>query len=166
MTDTAQMADIRNTLNHSLEKARSGVVMKVTGLDDDQLRRALLPSAWSLLGLVKHLAYVERWWFRHIMAGEDVEFPVTDDDSDAEWRIEPDDTTEAILALYADECARARVVVDAFDLDEPVRHGEGMGPGTRADLALVMIHMIEETSRHAGHADAVRELIDGVTAHH
>jgi uncharacterized damage-inducible protein DinB len=156
-------AGIRLTLNRSLESARAAIVTKTTGLDDAELRKPILPSGWSLLGLVKHLAYVERWWFRSVAAGEDVAFPWTDDDPDADWRVEPDDTTEAILALYADECARARVVVDSFGLTEQVRRPEEIHSVAHGDLAWVVVHMIEETARHAGHADVVRELTDGVT---
>jgi uncharacterized damage-inducible protein DinB len=156
-------AEILVTLNRSLEKARAAIVTKTNGLEDAELRKPILPSGWSLLGLVKHLAYVERWWFRSVMAGEDVAFPWTDEDEDADWRVEPDETTEAILALYADECARARVVVDAFDLTESVRRPEEVRSGVTADLAWVVVHMIEETARHAGHADVVRELLDGLT---
>lgn len=164
MTDTEELSDIRSTLTRSLEDARSAVVTKVTGLNDDQLRApVLLTSGLSMLGLLKHVAYVERWWFRWVMAGEDVDFPWTDEDPDAEWRLEPTDTTVAVLALHADECARARVIVDSFDLDEPVRRPEETRGGITRDLAWVVVHMIEETARHAGRADVVRELTDGVT---
>jgi uncharacterized damage-inducible protein DinB len=159
--DVADDDGVRRALTRSLDRMRAAVVTKVTGLDDEQLRRPVLPSGWSLLGLLKHLAYVERWWFRAVMAGEDVDLPYRDDDPDAEWRVEPGDTTEAIFALYADECARARLIADSFDLTEPVRHRPDTAPADlHADLAWIIVHMLEETARHAGHADVVRELID------
>src|SRR5919106_4933405 len=76
-----------------LDFHRSTLLMKVHGLSDEDLRRAMVPSGTSLLSLVKHLAYVERWWFRQVFAGEAVDFPWTDDDPDADWRNEPTDTT-------------------------------------------------------------------------
>jgi uncharacterized damage-inducible protein DinB len=146
-------------LSGFLNFLREAIVIKATGLDDDDLRHPMTPSGVSLLGIVKHLAYVERWWFAHIFSGLDVAVPFTKDDPDADWRIEPDDRTEIILDLYQTEIDRARAVVAASRADDlSAKAGHHGGPYS---LRWIMTHMIEETGRHAGHADILREQIDG-----
>jgi uncharacterized damage-inducible protein DinB len=113
-----------------------------------------------LLGLLKHSAYVERWWFRSVFAGEDVAFPWTDDDPDADFRAEPDETPERIAALYLDETERSRRIVATADLDDGAARPR---PGETVTLRGIMVHMIQETSRHLGHADIIRETLDGAT---
>jgi hypothetical protein len=144
-----------------LDYLREAIVIKATGIDEDDVRHPMTPSGVSLLGIVKHLAYVERWWFAWTFSGLDVEFPFTDDDPDADWRIEPDDRREVILDLYRTEIARARAVVAASGPDDPsARSGRN---GQPYSLRWIMTHMIEETGRHAGHADILREQLDGAT---
>jgi uncharacterized damage-inducible protein DinB len=151
----------RETLGAYLDYQRDTLVWKMEGLSDDDLRRSVVPSGWPLLGLVKHLAYVERWWFQDRFAGEDATYPWTDEDPDADWRIEPEDTTAGILELYRAECDRNRAIVAAAgSLDQVAAHGGRRGP---MNLRWIMAHMIEETARHCGHADIARELIDGAT---
>jgi uncharacterized damage-inducible protein DinB len=148
------------TLRGFLDFHRATLLWKLEGLDDEQLRRAMVPSGTSLLGLVKHLAYVERSWFQRVWAGQEVSFPWTQDDPDADWRIEPDETTEDILALYDGECDRSRQIVAAASaLDEAVVHPRWKEAVSRR---WILTHMIEETARHVGHADILREQIDGV----
>jgi hypothetical protein len=90
-----------------------------------------------------------------------VAYPWTDEDPDADWRVEPEDTTDGILTLYRDECARSRATVAAApSLEELAAHGGRRG---RMSLRWIVVHMIEETARHCGHADIARELIDGAT---
>ena len=121
---------------------------------------ALVPSGTSLLGLVKHLTEVEHGWFvnEYAQLGEAPLFE-TENDPDAGFRIEPDETAAELVAGYQAICARSRAIVAAAaSMDETVpnaRHG-------RIDLRRIMLHMIEETARHNGHADIIRELIDGV----
>lgn len=149
----------REQLTVFLDHQRGVMLRKVAGLDDALLRTPATPSNVTLLGMLKHLAYVERYWFRSVFAGEDVAFPWTDDDPDADWRPEPEDTVEQVAALYRDEIARARLIVAAASLDDtcvPER-------GRTNDLRGIMIHMIEETARHLGHADVIREALDGAT---
>jgi uncharacterized damage-inducible protein DinB len=144
-----------------LDFLRETIVIKVTGVDDDDLRHPMTPSGVSLLGIVKHLAYVERWWFARTFSGLDVAFPFTDDDPDADWRIEPDDRTGVILDLYRTEIERAKAVVAASRPDDvSAKEGRHGGPYS---LRWIMTHMIEETGRHAGHADILREQLDGAT---
>ena len=148
----------RETLAGFLDFLRATLLWKVDGLSDADLRRPLVPSGVTLLGMVKHLAHVERWWFRRVFAGEDVTFPWNEADPDAEWRVEPGETTEAILTLYRDECARSRAIVTAASWDD-------LACQERTDhtLGWILTHMVEETARHCGHADVVREQIDGKT---
>jgi uncharacterized damage-inducible protein DinB len=145
-----------------LDYHRATLLWKLESLDDEQLRRAMVPSGTSLLGLVKHLAYVERSWFQGVWAGQAVSLPWTREDPDADWRIEPDETTGDVLALYQGECDRSREIVAATaSLDEVVEHPRR--PGWRMNRRWILVHMIEETARHVGHADILREQIDGAT---
>ena len=160
-SDPPPQGDELDTLAGFLDFLREAVLLKAGGLDDDDVRRPMTKSGVSLLGIVKHLAYVERWWFARTFSGLDVAFPFTEDDPDADWRIEPDDQTEVILDLYRTEIDRGRAVVAASRADDmsarPGRHGAPYS------LRWILAHMIEETGRHAGHADIIREQIDGST---
>jgi uncharacterized damage-inducible protein DinB len=147
------------TLSGFLDFLRATVLWKLEGLDDEQLRRPMVPSGTSLLGMVKHLAYVERSWFQGVWAGQEVSLPWTKEDPDADWRIEPAETTADVLALYQAECDRSReIVAAASDLGEAVTHPRWQEKLSRR---WILAHMIEETARHAGHADILREQLDG-----
>lgn len=146
-------------LSAFLDFQRDTLLWKVSGLTDAQVRRVRTPSGLSLLGLVKHLAYVERWWFQIVFAGRDLPDPRRPDDSDFTFRIEPGESAAEIIAFYRAECAAAReIVAAATDLDARARH-----PDRPHTLRRILIHMIEETARHNGHADIFRELTDGAT---
>jgi uncharacterized damage-inducible protein DinB len=143
-----------------LDYERAVFLLKLTGLDDQSLRRPMVQSGMSILAIAKHLAYVERWWLEHVFAGATPSFPWTDTDPDADWRLEPNETTADILDLYHSQMARSRNIVTAADLD-----ATASPPYQRYALRWILLHLIQETGRHAGHADIVRELIDGtVTA--
>jgi hypothetical protein len=109
--------------------------------------------------MVKHLAYVERSWFQMYFAGGPVDFPWAKDepDQDIDFRIAPTDTIESISALYQQEIARSREIVAGASLEDLSKNQER---GLRS-LRWILVHMIEETARHAGHADILRELTDG-----
>lgn len=149
----------RELLDAFLDFHRATLLMKIDGLDDEQVRRQMTPSGVTLLGMVKHLAYVERDWFARVFAGQDVDFPWADDDPDADWRIEPSDTTQGIIDLYRREIDRSRALAAGASLEETARRND---QGT-ISLRWLLIHMIEETARHNGHADLMREAIDGAT---
>jgi uncharacterized damage-inducible protein DinB len=152
----------REILAGFLDFHRATLLWKLEGLDDQQLRRAMVASGTSLLGLVKHLAYVERSWFQGVWAGQEVTFPWTSEDPDADWRIEPDETTGQVLALYDGECDRSReIVARSSTLDEVIEHPRRKG--WTMSRRWILVHMIEETARHVGHADILREQLDGVT---
>jgi uncharacterized damage-inducible protein DinB len=147
-------------LTQFLDYQRTVLLRKVGELDDDGLQRVMTPSGLTLLGIVKHLAYVERWWFRIAFAGDEgVDPPWTDDDPDADWRVEPGETAEAIRALYDDEVARARAIAAGASFDDIAADPRAKG----RSLRWIMLHVLEEYARHLGHADIMREAIDGRT---
>ncbi|MCU1395969.1 MAG: hypothetical protein JWM34_4397 [Ilumatobacteraceae bacterium] len=152
----------KESLLVSLDRHRDVVLWKITGLDDEQLRRPMTPSGTTLLGLVKHLACVDYGWFCETFGREMEDVPFDPDDPDADLRIEPDETTEAIVAFYGRARAAANAVVAELDI-------EALGTSWSGDavtLRWVLIHMIEETARHVGHMDIIREQIDGGTGDH
>ncbi|HWK80828.1 MAG TPA: DinB family protein [Thermomicrobiales bacterium] len=161
-TDPPLDGDEKASLLGFLNYQRDTLLCKLAGLDDEQVRRPHVPSGLTLLGLVKHLTDVERSWFRETVGGEDLSSLWDDDDPQRYWRIEPDDTTEGIIAGYREEIARANAIVAAADLNARVR-GKVTPSHQALTIRWVVLHMIEETARHLGHADLIRESIDGAT---
>lgn len=159
--DPPLAASEEELLNAFLDYHRATLLLKVAGVSDADLRRQLTPTGLTLLGLVKHLAYVERWWFQAVFAGREVYFLDSPDDPDADWRIEPAESTAEILELYRQEVRESRRIVAAASLDDIAKKSGGRNSGH--SLRWIMLHMIEETARHNGHADILREMIDGVT---
>jgi uncharacterized damage-inducible protein DinB len=146
-----------------LASQRRHVLGVLEGLTDEQLRRPVLPSGWHCLGMVKHLALSdEHYWFRCVMGGESLDyFP---EGENADWQVGPEESAESVFALYREEIERADAVLAAMDLADPPRQPDptwkewGM---EFPDLHTVLLHVVVETAVHAGHLDAVRELIDG-----
>ena len=154
--------DEKTALLTSLRGQREHVLGAVDGLSDADLRRPVLPTGWSCLGLVHHLAVdVERFWFRAVMAGERVELF----EDDGGWTVPEEVPAEEVLALYRDEAERSDAVVAAHALDDgPAWWPEELFPGLPVrDLRRLVLAVVTETATHAGHLDAVRELIDGRT---
>jgi uncharacterized damage-inducible protein DinB len=159
-TDPPYVAAERAALDAWLDYHRATLLWKCDGLSPEQLAtRSAEPSTMSLLGLVRHMTEVERGWFRQFVAGEDVPDVYTSDDTpDADFDdVDPARAAEDLAAFRA-EVEACRQVAAAYDL-EHVTHS------TRRDLDIdlrwVYIHMIEEYARHNGHADLLRERIDG-----
>ena len=146
----------------ALDRHRDVVLWKLADLDEEQLRRVVVPSGTSLLGLVKHLAAVEYGWFCKTFGRQAEPFPFDDDDPEADLRVEPSDKTADLLAFYQRARAAADQVISELDMDTLGRAWWG----DQVSMRWVLIHMIEETARHAGHMDIVRELIDGRTGYH
>ena len=142
-----------------LDFHRATLKWKIEGLSEDDAKRSMTPSGTNLLGIVKHVAYVDRWWFQDVFAGRDCEYPWTDEDPDADFRIEPGETIESVFGLYDAECEKSRAIVAAASLDDVAARVKERG----YTLRWIVLHMIEEIARHNGHADIVRELIDGAT---
>ena len=143
----------RETLLSLVQFQRDSMVRKVEGVSDEDARRSPVTSGTTLLWLVKHLCYAESIWVERRFAGLDV--PVSGDTVE----VDPD-TLEAAVAAYRDTWARVGAIVAEADLDDPCQDAGPPGP---ANLRWVLGHLLEETARHAGHADILRELIDGRT---
>ncbi|MBB5085016.1 DinB family protein [Nonomuraea endophytica] len=155
--------DERSTLEGFLDYHRQTLAWKCEGLTDEQLRtRALPPSTMSLLGLIRHMAEVERSWFRRRLGGQtDLPFIyVTDEDPDADFDRVDEDGRAGAFKTWESEIAAAREATAGVPLDGVVHR-------TREPLTVsvrwVYFHMIEEYARHNGHADLLRERIDGAT---
>jgi len=149
----------KESLKVALDRHRDAVLWKLEGLGDDDLRRQMTPSGTSLLGLVKHLAAVEYGWFCDTFGREAEPLPFDEDDPDADLRVRPDETTEEVLAFYGRARAAGDRTIDELEVEDT---GTAWF-GEAVTLRWVLIHMVEETARHAGHADIIRELIDGQT---
>jgi hypothetical protein len=160
--EASAVADERTTLEVFLDYYREAVKGKARGLSDEDARRHLVPSATTLLGLIKHLCRVEVSWFQHRLAqipSEELPALRWIDQPDGDFRIAPEETVETLLAQYEEQCAVSRETAARFELDDAVPHpvlGE-------VSLRWIYVHMIEETARHAGHADILREQLDGST---
>jgi uncharacterized damage-inducible protein DinB len=153
-----------DNLTTFLEQQRRTFRAKVTGLDRDQLRRGLAPSDLTLGGMVKHLAYVEDWWLGRVLRDHHVEPWSGVDwsaDADWDWHSAAEDTPEELWALWEGAVARSREAVAEDPRPErpAVRPGrDGREPVT---LRWILTHLVEEYARHLGHADLIRQSIDG-----
>jgi uncharacterized damage-inducible protein DinB len=176
VTDLAPLPTVRSperqTLEEFLDFFRSVFVRKVEGIDDAQARRRVGASELDLLGLARHMAGVERFWFSQALDGSDAPElwvnPTDPDDPDADFHHQPGDTiAEAVAALHAEIAESRRRVAAHASLDEvtaidvgPPDNPDRFGPRS---LRWLLVHMIEEYARHCGHADILRETIDGAT---
>ena len=162
-TSPPRVGDERTILEAWLDYHRDTLLWACHGLDDEQLRRrAVPPSSLSLLGLVRHMTEVERSWFRRVLTGEQTA-PLHDDDQDPDGEFNRVDSADiaADLASFRAEVDRCRQVGTSHpDLDAlAVTHREG----APVSLRWIYVHMIEEYARHNGHADLLRQVIDGRT---
>ena len=147
-----------------LDFHRQTLLMKCAGLSAEQLKlRPVAPSRLSLLGLVRHMTDVERLWFRRTAAGEDVSFVyLTEDRRDAAFEDLESADAAADIEAFQRECDAARAALGDKPLDEVVP-GFGNQPERTRNIRWICLHMIEEYARHNGHADLLRETIDGAT---
>jgi uncharacterized damage-inducible protein DinB len=157
-TDPPYETDERTMLVSWLEYHRATLATKCEGLTDDQLRmRSVPPSMLSLLGLVRHMAEVENNWFRFWLGGQG---PIARWEGDEDFAVDDADVSEA-FDYWRSECEHAREVLATFSSLDEVGAGQAVGAGISVRWTLV--HMIEEYARHNGHADLLREAIDGTT---
>ncbi len=163
-TSKAMTAEAELLLAH-LRSQRRHVLGILEGLDEEALRRPVLPSGWSCLGLVRHLALDdERFWFRGVVAGEQEIKDEVAASTESAWVLRSDDTADTVFALYREEAARTDAIVAETPLDAaPAWWPDFFGEFRMDSLREVLMHVITETATHAGHLDAVRELIDGRT---
>jgi uncharacterized damage-inducible protein DinB len=155
--------DEKQILRASLDSHRDAILWKLDGLHDDLLRKPITPSGTNLLGLVKHLASVEYGWFCSTFGRETEPLPDVFADPEADMRAAPGESTADITAFYGRARAAADEVIAATALDDV---GHVSWAGDTVSMRWVLIHMIEETARHAGHLDILRELIDEETGYH
>ncbi|MGC5029508.1 DinB family protein [Micromonospora sp. DT229] len=157
-------ADERTMLEGWLNYHRDTLLLKCAGLTGEQLTTASMsPSTLTLLGLVRHMTVVERWWFRQCFAAEDLpELYDFDADPDAEFNTVDTADPEADFAAFRAEITAADAAVAGRDLDEVCTVKRRTGT-EEISLRWVYLHMIEEYARHNGHADLIREGLDGVT---
>jgi uncharacterized damage-inducible protein DinB len=146
----------------NLDAQREGLIRKIEGLDDEMARQAPTASSLSLLGLVKHAVTWERRWFEVITAGRELPdgWPeVLPEPLDADLMVDESDTVDHWVASYQEQIEQSRAVVASMDLDSPCARKDII----ECNVRYVMFHMIQETARHAGHADIIRETLDGST---
>jgi uncharacterized damage-inducible protein DinB len=156
------VAGERAMLEAWLEYHRQTLLQKCGELTEEQLKTATVPpSSLTLLGLVRHMSEVERWWFRRNVAGEPIsDLHCTDESPDGDFDDLDSADPAADFATYAAECEAASAAVAGRDLDDTFHHPRR---GVEMSIRWVYIHMIEEYARHNGHADLIRERIDGAT---
>ncbi len=160
--DVPSAWDERTTLLTMLDYARDTVHAKCAGLSDADARRAPLPGSplMTVSGLVSHLRWVESGWIEEHMLGRAIDAPWTDEDPDREFRVAVEIPLAELLADYRATCARHNELVAGLDLDAPSR-GQLDWRDEPVTLRWILLHLIEETARHTGHLDILRELADG-----
>jgi hypothetical protein len=152
LTDSGELDTALAFLNFN----RESVLKKTDGLDEEQLRRVVVPTGTNLLGLVKHLAAAERYWFDLYLTGT-----TPPEGSKLGMRVPRATTAEAVISDYRAAIAESNTaVIAAGDPEAPLARRVR---GQRLTLRWLLAHMTSETARHAGHADILREQIDGVT---
>jgi uncharacterized damage-inducible protein DinB len=152
--------DRREVLLEYLDFYRAVVRAKVSGLTDEELHTSFVPSGWTPIELVNHLLHVERRWLRWGFEGEALEDP-WDESRGGRWYVSPEQSVEVLLGVLDAGGVRTRAIVlshDLSDLGAPGERWEGAAPPA---LERVLLHLIQEYARHAGHLDIVRELADG-----
>ncbi|WP_149182731.1 DinB family protein [Streptomyces sp. TRM49041] len=162
----AYNADERSQLTGWLEMQRAVIHWKCEGLSEEDAHRPVLPSSplMSLAGLVSHMRWVEHLWFEVIFLGGPEAGPRVDsEEEDADMRVDGVPLTR-LLDEYRRQCATSDEIIAAHGLDQAGRHPDFKA--SAASLRWILFHMIEETARHAGHADALRELLDGDTGYY
>lgn len=147
----------RAGLSEFLDMQREALIEKLQGVSEEEARRAPTVSSLSLLSLVKHSATWERRWFQVVVAGRTFagEWPEAPQRDENGFWITHDDTIDTVVAYYKEQIAASHEILRTVDLDAPCARPEMAG-----NLRWVAVHMIEETARHAGHADIIRETID------
>ncbi|OLR94196.1 DinB family protein [Actinokineospora bangkokensis] len=157
--DPPDVGDEVAQVNGFLDYLRGTVVRKAHGLSEVDARRAVLPSPlMTVAGLLGHLRWVEAHWFGVVLDGQHDRAPWDPADPDAEFRVPDGVPLARLVEEYEAECAHSRGVAAGMAFDDT-----GTFEGRTVSLRWVLLHMVEETGRHAGHLDAIRELLDGAT---
>jgi uncharacterized damage-inducible protein DinB len=160
-TEPERIAVERDSLEQWLDYHRDTLLTKCAGLSAEQLKLpSVPPSALSLLGLVRHMTEVERWWFRMHAVGAQIDFVYCNEEETADFDDLEDADAEADLATFRAELEASRAATRTKELDDVVP-SRGHHPENTRDIRWIYMHMIEEYARHNGHADLIRECIDG-----
>jgi hypothetical protein len=158
--DLAAVGGERETLEVFLEYHRRALPGKLRGLSEQDARRRLVPSLTTMLGLVSHAAAVERNWFQHYLGGKPREEITGNARGDApSWDVGAGKTIAGVIAEFDSACTASRQIAASFTLDQTVPHDQ-LG---QVSLRFIYLNIISEHARHAGHADILREQIDGAT---
>ena len=143
-----------------LDYFRSRLVSKLETLPDGELRISRLPSGWTPIELLKHLAYVELRWLEWRFEGRDIAGP-WGDDRDGRWYVAPGETLQDLVAALHAQAARTRAIVESHDLADRGQPGDRWDGGNPPALERILFHLLQEYARHIGHLDIVSELADG-----
>jgi len=159
------MTDLKAELHKKLKESRALLLSKLDGLSEYDLRRPLVPSGTNLLGLVKHLAGIEYVYLTTSLGRQKPEKLAWEEDGSVwegadMWAL-PSDSSEYLIDLYRRACASGDETIESLDLSAPAEVPHWPEGGRETTLGVLLIRMVDETAHHAGHADIVRELIDG-----
>jgi uncharacterized damage-inducible protein DinB len=161
--EPASTSDLRGLLLDYLDFFRGVVSHKLDGLTDEDLRTSVVPTGWTPAGLVNHLVNVERRWLQWGFLGEPVEEPWRDSAPGGGW-VAPEASSQELAALLDETAARTRSIVEAHGLTDTAAVGGRFRDAASApQLQWVLLHLVQEYARHAGHLDIARELLDGST---
>lgn len=161
--DTPPAWDERTQLTTFLDYARDTARAKCDGVSAENAHKALLPSSplMTMSAVINHLRWVEYYWFQVVFLGEEDQCPWTEEDPDREMRIAVDFPLTQLLDEYAGQSARYRELVARNGLDKQAQRA--VRDGLHVDLRWILLHLTEETARHNGHLDILREMLDGTT---
>ena len=154
----------RDQLESWLDFYRSTLLLKCAGLSVEQLSTRAVPSSdLTLLGLLRHMTFVEQVWFEKVFAGRDIDdYYKRDDDRDADFHDLTSASLDEVVQLFTTACSTSRALSNGRD---PGEMALVVSRGRQVDLRWIYVHMIEEYARHCGHADLLRELVDGATGY-
>lgn len=154
MTAAPWGEDLRTHLEGLLDEYRGKLRAQLDGLSEEEARRSLVPSATTLLGVLKHVTFVERYWFDHAVTGTPLQDLGVATTPHGSWRLRQDDTVASVLAAHREACDSSRRVTADLDLDDVVDGARGPRP-----LGGIYLHVLREMMQHCGHADILREQV-------
>jgi uncharacterized damage-inducible protein DinB len=157
------LSDEERVLLGALSRQREHVFDAIEGLDPRDLRRQVLPSGWTCLGLINHLSFdVEHFWFQAVIAGEERAVDDVVTSSSNAWNVSASESAEAVLQRYRADIERADAIIATRPFDAaPAWWPDFFGSWRFNSVREIVLHVVTETATHAGHLDAARELIDG-----
>ena len=164
--DESEAAD--EMLRSFLRSQRESVLAIVEGLDEEAWHRSVVPTGWTAAGLLEHLGGAEWHWFQGVVAGKHPELPGDLGEDRAPYdpmtvMFTTEEPSAEVITFYREQCAQSEAVLVTIPLSAPPLGTHGLGAFEPPNVRWVVMHMIEETARHAGHLDIARELLDGTT---